>query len=1001
MLNTTPSAEKRVVSPVTGKLFVLVALVLAGFLFSSESHAQTVSLNVQGPDSEPVFGFRWLLEEDLTYRAVPGQPNPDSLAFNFHASYMPVAASGNVVGSSTLIPVDPSKRYFLSVLPNGGYSMSGGGIEPGQTTLTVTVSKHPIPTAQISIFVFEDNQPINNIPDLPEEQGLEGFSIILEDAAGRYGQSGGHAIMDVFGNPLGTTYNPDGSVLTMGTGEVLTDANGEALIKNLAPGKYGVVIVPPPGTDWQQTSTIEGSPVIDAWVKAKEPAYFMEFGPPGYHVFVGFVKPFKDTEILSGGVEISGRVVNLHQSRPPDATFYPSEPIAHSRPWIGLNDLSVGTGEGVIAFRAEPDATFTISDVPPGTYQLVIWDDFLDFIFAFKNVTVEPGGGNIDLGDIPVFQWFFRLENHVFYDANENGFRDPGEAGIPEMGINIRWRDGTLYQAFPTDLDGYVPFDQVFPFFHWLVAEVDFTRFKATGVTITVDNGGPVNPNDPFSFGGQLKPQLQPENGNQPFRTETGPVLTQAFQGFLGQTSVLEWGKANYTPGDNGGISGMVFYAVTRAEDDPAYAAAEEWEPGIPRVVVNLYEDKDHDEVIDDLDGDNQPTLSDVDNYPFENFPGPEDIDRNGNGQFDHGDAVQITTTDSWDDNLPADCPGDPLDPFYLGGKGYDGMRIWNQVRPGVFDGGYAFASYFPGGMGSGSSETSPLPTGTYIVEVVPPRNAAGESVYEVIKEEDRNVDFGDDFTSNFQALPPACVGDPHLVPAELTLFPGVPAPYAGEMRPPGRPQADQAQRAAERRGGFLPLHPGSPRGPRGGLRAERSGQRIRPQVAPVRREVRASLDPRVLPRLDGQGGHAGLHGRARPVQRPGPLDLHHEPGHAQRRVAEHAHGMHQRSGSHRGSGQSRPVHHRSLLQPAVQRLLLHLPVHGGHHHLPGHAGAAHRGLRRTGRLSPGLRARGRDPADLPGGRPRWRPLRVRHGPDLDAHRHGNHRGAQSLLRGL
>jgi len=45
----------------------------------------------------------------------------------------------------------------------------------------------------------------------------------------------------------------------------------------------------------------------------------------------------------------------------------------------------------------------------------------------------------------------------------------------------------------------------------------------------------------------------------------------------------MEFGKANYAPGENGGISGVIVYAITRAEDDPRYAVAEEWEPGIPR----------------------------------------------------------------------------------------------------------------------------------------------------------------------------------------------------------------------------------------------------------------------------------------------------------------------------------------------------------------------------------------------------------------------------------
>ena len=60
---------------------------------------------------------------------------------------------------------------------------------------------------------------------------------------------------------------------------------GEALIKYIPPGKYGVRAVAPHGETWIQTSTIEGTPGIDSWVKANEPNRLVEFGPALYHVF--------------------------------------------------------------------------------------------------------------------------------------------------------------------------------------------------------------------------------------------------------------------------------------------------------------------------------------------------------------------------------------------------------------------------------------------------------------------------------------------------------------------------------------------------------------------------------------------------------------------------------------------------------------------------------------------------------------------------------------------
>ncbi len=65
-----------------------------------------------------------------------------------------------------------------------------------------------------------------------------------------------------------------------------------------------------------------------------------------------------------------------------------------------------------------------------------------------------------------------------------------------------------------------------------------------------------------------------------------------------------------------------------------------------------------------------------------------------------------------------------------------------------------------------------------YIVEATTPPG------YELVKEEDKNVDFGDEYVPSPQLLPPVCVGDLHLVPDELSLFPGVPCVYAGQMRP-------------------------------------------------------------------------------------------------------------------------------------------------------------------------------------------------------------------------
>lgn len=761
------------------QLFMVLAIF---WLLGAAAPAIAIPLTVTGSDGVAVTNYRWLIEEDQTRHIVPGETCLNGLLDNclstgFHKSYMPVIAEGNA--TQVMPALDPARRYHITVLPDSGYALGGAQIEAGQSSAAIIVNPLPLQSAQIRIFVFNDNNPINNQPDTPLEMGLEGFTVILEDAGGRYGISAGHQMTDMFGNPLGTTYVPgsNGTVLAIGDGTIKTDAQGFAVIKNLVPAKYGIQVIPPAGQNWVQTSTIEGKKVIDAWVKANEPPFFTEFGPPGPHVFIGFVQPFTDTTVLSGGATISGQIRTIHNSRPPNFEFFTGWPVPDC--WVALNEVALIGGKGLHAGACNDDSTFSITDVPAGDYQLTIWDGNLDMIFASHNISVTADINGVpqdlDLLDIPVFTWFHRLEQYVFLDDNENGKWDVGEQPLFEQATNIRWRDGTVYQSFPTDLGGVAPYDEVFPFFNWLVAEVDFARFKATGVTITVDDGGSLVP------GEVTNPQPQSENADGPNRTELGPVLTQAFQGFMGQTNVIEWGKKAYAANENGGISGIVYYAITRAEDDPSFAAAEPWEPGIPRIQVNLYRDEDFNGVIDDTNLDGCPTPADVNNYPFDAVsasedyvymfdtvtPEPCDFIRNPTLglTFSNGDAIQVTTTDSWDDSLPTGCQGEvfsveniyPLDC-------YDGLRNFNQVRPGVFDGGYAF---------------NDITEGNYIV-------GSGEHPgYTTLKEEDRNVDFGDDFLPAPELLPPVCVGQLHTVPNTFSLFDsGEPPTMAGQDTP-------------------------------------------------------------------------------------------------------------------------------------------------------------------------------------------------------------------------
>ena len=928
------------------RLFVMAFGLLAALAAAAAS--VPLSIHVVGVTSDGTkiplsTDYRWTVEEDATKLSVPGKPaTAANYSFSFHTSYMPVVAAGRVGTFKAGAMADPdvarlyaqappdldsSKRYYVSVAAEG-YQMGGAPVVfdalGTAATATVFVNQYNLPAAQVSVFAFNDNNPINGAPDLPQEHGLAGFTVQLFEAGGTYGQSGGQVTQDGFGNPLGTTYKPNGDVLRKGDGIVLTGADGTAIIKNLFPGKYTVVIAPPNNTDWHQTSTIEGTRGSDAWIKNNEPSFFQEFGPPGHHVFIGFTRSGKlpiytDTRIdpitpcaantpgcqlltnlMNGSHTITGRVVNVHNSRTPNYAFEKGAPVPEC--WVGLNETN-GSTRALYATPCKKDSTFSIPNVPNGTYELVVWDDPLDMIIGTQTVclsataTAGCSTGTLAMGDVPVFSWFGRYQGRVFQDINGTGlpffaeaYNKPYVKVDPITGIettetktfapgalkpsfgegianNIRFRDGSIYQSAVTKQDGTFAFTELFPFFNWMVAEIDYARFKATGATMIADGGGVIDPaanetklwkaetgsygsNDPaFAYNPwiRLNPQLQETCtqaqvdankdaggkiidasqcfavGNKYYRTENCTAnggqcatLLEGMQTFLGQTNHIEWGKQPYagqlngTKSENGGIAGIVHYAITRAEDDPRFAAAENWEPGIPHVQVNMYLDCDGDGKPDQPLNNGSGLCSalssggylydqpDVDNFPFcwrdpascgladaDAVKGPEDIKRSGTGgsAFSFGDVfkwggngvgteVQIgmSATDSWDDNIPTGCikaapgaVGNGSIPFKNTLDCFDGLYNFNQLRPSVFDGGYAF------GRVAGQPELPVLigaeGKGTYIIEAVAPPGYLHQG------NGDKNVTFGDALQATTAALPFACVGMELPVPQYLTLF--------------------------------------------------------------------------------------------------------------------------------------------------------------------------------------------------------------------------------------
>ncbi|MGI9951576.1 SdrD B-like domain-containing protein [Moorellaceae bacterium AZ2] len=613
----------------------------------------------------PIPNFKFIVNEDNVGN--PLDPDPANWpSLRAGPSHSPVVATGDHSNPTVRVP---DGKYLVSVLAPG-HKMGGNWITVnGDTEVTVELVSHPLPLSKIRVHVFHDNQPVNGELDIPVEAGLAGFRIVIHDTVGE-------VQVDYFGNPLGTLYRRDqqGNFLldaegnpipVPGTGGViLTDANGDAVIENLPPGKYAVQAIPPDGTDWIQTTTIEGTPVIDAWIEEGNDGYSAEEGFRLPLVWIGFVRPMDWGEVKEPGTgTIRGTIRSILEGQPQ------GPPV--DRPWIALTDIG-GNDQQVWTGRGNPDGTFVINNVPAGVYQMAIWDEPLDHIISFRTVRIS-GGALVDMGDIHIPRWFGRIEGAVFRDANENGIRDPGEEGIPNVEVGTRFKDGSIQYRTVTDMDGNYSLEEVFELERFAVAQVAFTRWGQTVAAAVPHPGLP------------FPPAIVPGG------------LTIAEMTGAGMTTRIDWGKKEYPLADgtsNGGISGMVYYATMRNEIDPRYAAAEDYEPGIPKVTINLY---------------------------------TTTVDQNGN--LVQGAKINSVTTGAWEH--PKRPDGTIVTEVPLN-SGY--------VAPGVYDGGFSFTTYFEPYYGAPNAVEKPLPAGTYIVEVVPPEG------YRAVDENSVNTDQGDEY---------------------------------------------------------------------------------------------------------------------------------------------------------------------------------------------------------------------------------------------------------------
>ncbi len=737
------------------------------------------------------------------------------------ASNSPIYAQGDQTDFGTGITF-PAKctaaapcRYLISVLADG-HKLDGAHFTVplpnpvNGANVVVQLQPFPLPDATIQAAVFEDVSPVNGAPDLPAEHGLAGFVGHIADYIGE-------VTTDVYGDPLcggpgqcvskcyvvdngidiGTVApidsygrcptDPAGLTMIEGGAVPATAAiEGKLKIPNVGPNRYALSIVPPDGSNWIQTTTLEGNHDWDAWVMEGATGLDTEFvvaGEPFPAIIFGFVRP---TNLLSGtgaGGQIKGVVDAFKVYVPPRGGLISYEPLVGGKidkpiekPWIALSDLQFGD-TAVWIGHGDANGAFTIPSVPDGNYTLTWWDEPQDYILNLMNVTVA-NGEVVDLGVLPLNGWWTQLEGYVFNDLNRNGIRDAGEPGLANFPVAMRKRENSLMDrgavTVTTDATGYYYMENAYPITQWLVMEAYNDLYYTTGVTYQADN--------------------------QPAPTTIlGAGVDVSVLPIIGLGGRLDWGVHNYTPPggtpgvdpDNGGIVGTVSYDTTRNEIDPRFAAVEDWQPGIPNLNVNLYAPVDCP--VDGsapcdatgryrLDTDGSFLKGQLLNtYVTETWQRPG---ANGNANGDgacvsrdvNGDPLAYPA-DQQVTNSTTDCLEGPL------------MGVQFQAGFSTVDGNYGFGGgcFGPGGaIGpetcADESDPTPLTVGDYLVEVEIPNDATGRPMYKVTKEEDINIANGDQFVP--QIPPPECAGPLHTVdvmgqgtdgyPANTTFIPGV-----------------------------------------------------------------------------------------------------------------------------------------------------------------------------------------------------------------------------------
>ena len=173
-------------------------------------------------------------------------------------------------------------------------------------------------------------------------------------------------------------------------------------------------------------------------------------------------------------------------SRPSDVTLWDSgsyDLLGSTTCQVALNSQG-GAGPAIAAAQCDPDGNFTPDRRPRRHLRARDLRPVArpDHPGRGGDGPAGPPRHTVALGNIPVLSWFTQYDQNIFMDLNGNGVYDPGEPGISNVPLTVRFRNGAPSNTTLTDSNGNGILVELFPLFNWYVAEADTTRFKQTGV---------------------------------------------------------------------------------------------------------------------------------------------------------------------------------------------------------------------------------------------------------------------------------------------------------------------------------------------------------------------------------------------------------------------------------------------------------------------------------------------------------------------------------------